>query len=104
MTIEEILKAVEEMDKDEFDKLISSKKLSDNVFDALREASDNLWIFKYEDMAYDFYAYSRMYFTVHNKDLADERKALIKKYMLVLAYYKTISKITDKFEKLIGSV
>lgn len=104
MTIEEILKAVEEMDEREYDKLIFSKKFSDNVFDALRKGSDRLYMFNHEDMAYDFDTYRGMYFTVHNKDLADERKALIKKYILVIAYYESVSKITDKFEELLDSI
>jgi len=104
MTIEEILKAIEEMDKDEFDKLVFSKKFSDNVFDVSRDALDKLWTSEYDAITYDFNTYLNGYFTVHNKDLADERKTFIKKYILVLAYYKTISKITNKFEELMDSI
>ena len=106
MAIEEILKAIEEMDKDEFDKLIFSKKLSDNIFDASYEATDKLWKFeeKREDILYDLDAYFDGYFTEPYEALADERKAYIKKYILVLAYFKVVSKITDKFEELIDSI
>lgn len=100
MTIEEILKAIEEMDEDEFNKLIFSKKFSDNVFNASREANDKLWTFENED--FDKYLDGRV--TEPYEYLADDRKALIKRYILVIAYYETVSKITDKFEELLDSI
>lgn len=108
MTIEEILKTVEEMDRDEYVELIFGKKFGDIMFSASGEASEKLWQFerKYDDVIYGPYmeAYFDGYFTEHYEELGDMRKTHIRKYILVMAYFETVSKITDKFEELIGNI
>ena len=103
MTIEEILKTVEEMDRDEFAKLVYSEKFGDIMWTSTSKVfvEETRFEKKHNNIIYR-YGFDDL--INHYEDTANGRKAFIKKYILVMAYFKTLSKLIDKYEKLIDNI
>lgn len=117
MTHKEIIKRMVSLENREFIKLCLQSPLNKMAFDASMDADDDVYAFGskydkiiynliYESLGYDWdtYEFGKDGIKEHEEPSAEEKEKYIKSMILVTAYFKSISKITEKFDKQIMSI